>query len=70
MTGLEEVLLGAVLLLGGGIGGKLILPGVSRRDCTKTHKALEKLMDTKFEGMEQRLQRIEDKIDSNNGKGK
>ena len=66
LTGLEQSLLGIVILLGGGISGKIILPGVSRRDCTKTHKALEKWLDTRFSGMEHRLDRIEKKVDRNN----
>ena len=69
MTGLEHALLGIVILFGGGIGGKLILPGVSRRDCKRTHVGLEKLFDAKFESVEQRLERIEHKIDAN-GKNK
>ena len=63
MTGLEEVLLGVVILFGGGIGSKIVLPGVSQKD----HKALKELMATRFNNVEQRLERMENKIDKGNG---
>ena len=66
MTGLEQSLLGVLIFMSGGLAKHLILPGISRRD----HAALKELTNTKFEAVESRLERIERKIDENNGKGK
>lgn len=65
VTGLEQGLLSVVVFLVGGIAGKVIFPGVSRRDCTNTSKSLHLLVNTRLDGLDQRLQRIETKIDDN-----
>ncbi len=69
LTGLEQVLFGVICLGGGAVVGRVIPPTMTRRECNKTHEDLNKLLDAKFEGVENRLERIEKKIDSKNNNG-
>lgn len=67
MTGLETILGGIVIALGSGVLGKVLLPGVSSKQCKETHTNLEKFLNLQYTSIEKRLERIEGKLDKQNG---
>ena len=77
MTGLEQSLLGVVLLFVGGAGTKVIWPGVSKATCSNAHEQIERereqdkvdikeLFDAKLDPLRDQLRSIESKIDERN----
>lgn len=66
MTGLESTLAGLVAIMAGGIGVRVIFPGVQKSLCDQRHASLDTLFNTKLDSIEDRLERMEKKIDRNN----
>lgn len=67
MTGLEQILIGAMIGFGGVMGGRVSVKGLMKRaECQLLHVALGQ----EVEGVRDRLERIERKIDTLNGNKK
>ena len=62
-----QILAGIVLLFIGGFITRLFFPGVSRTQCALNHVGFEKYFNAKFKSIEDRLHRIEGKLDRKNG---